>query len=120
MANNNIPQGSKWNPYTHSEFQSKCGTDSWHGGWFEYNGLKYCSSNGHDIYSNRPILGSKNNPFPWGLYQEMILFDELWCGGWVVRENPNDGLSYYVSSTSVGMPQYDNNMNDLGSEAYPI
>ena len=41
--NNGYLKGSKWNPYTHNEFQGLWGTDNWHGGWFENNGLKYGS-----------------------------------------------------------------------------
>ena len=50
-------KGSKFNPYTYNEFQDKWGTDNWHGGWFEHNGLKYGSSDSEHIYSNYPILG---------------------------------------------------------------
>lgn len=124
MANDNEEsgyiKGSKFNPYTHDEFQAVWGTDNWHGGWFEHNGLKYGSSDSEHIYSNYPILGSKSNPFSWDLYQEMILVIDVWCGGWVVSANPNNGLSYYSIGASVGIPEYDNDMNVLGSEAYPV
>ncbi len=120
INDNGYLKGSKWNPYTHDEFQLVWGTDNWHGGWFEDNGLKYGSSDGEHIFPNSPILGSKTNPFTWELYQEMMNAGlDVWPGGWVVSANPSNGLLYIIGSSD-GISRYDDLMNELGSVYYPV
>lgn len=123
MANDNESgylKGAKQNPYTLEEYRSMRDSNMWNGGWIYYNGLAYASSDGVNIIHNSPeILGSRNRPIAWNLYQEMKDAGyDVWSGGWVVSENPSDGLSYIIDSW--GTPQYDNNGNLLGSIINPV
>ena len=114
MAQND-PKGSKWNPYTDDEYLVNFQANQWNGGWVldANDSLSYVNHGGdHFIYYE----GSKEDPYPHQMYED--IFNEnsfLWPGGWVIV-NPLE-KRYFYDNTS--LPEKDSDNNPLGSILYP-
>jgi hypothetical protein len=121
MANNNEPKGSKWNPYSSTEFENAFyQSHTWNGGWVQ-SGSNTVYVNIYGISYPNPysgILGSIGHPFTLD-QRETIMNEhsEFWPGGWAEKNQGGD-LAYYLANNFY-YEQTNDQGASFGSASYP-